>query len=155
MRKKISLTIFISLILLAGIFSCGKLVQAPDVRIYSITPDYIQVADSTSTSVSVSVEIVNDVNAKVNKVEFFFQKENGASISGVSSISRVINKSVAAGGAVSVLSSYPVPTNEIYQYMINNPTENIILRIKISGEDDYNYDKEWNCEGTVSVILAK
>jgi len=154
MIRKISLTIFITLILLFGVYNCGKLVQAPDVRIHTITPDYIQVADSSYITVSVTVEIVNNVDAKVKKVEFFFLKENGSSISGVESISRILDKSIAAPGPVSVLSSYPVPTNQIYQYMVNNSNEDIILKIKLSGEDDHEYDKEWNCEGTISAVLS-
>ncbi|MBN1619698.1 hypothetical protein JW890_03155 [candidate division WOR-3 bacterium] len=143
-------------VLLATIlsFSCGKMVATPDVIIEEISPELIVIGD-TATSVSVTVKVKNDVDARAMKAEFSFRKNDGSSITGVNNITRYIDVVISGKTGKTVLNSYPVPTVEIRNYLVANPTEQVYLNIRISGEDAYGYEKQWSCEGRVSASLNR
>lgn len=131
------------------IMGCGTMIRAPEVSIYEISPDVIQVT-TTSVGVTVTIKIANDVDAKFLKAQFWFLKEDGSSITGVNAITRYFDQTISGNSTSTVLNAYEVSSVEIYNYMINNPNESIIFKVRISGEDAYGYEKDWNCDGTVS-----
>ncbi|MGC9365635.1 MAG: hypothetical protein ACP5FK_01140 [bacterium] len=150
MKRYISLT---TVCLLFILFSCSNLVRAPEVNIYSITPDNF-VATTTTGAVSVSVNVENNVEARLLKVVFRFLKSDGSSITGVNNVTRYFNSVIPATGSnYSILNAYAIPTAEIHTYMTNNPNEDIILDIHLYGEDAMGYEKEWDCSGSVSVVI--
>ncbi|MBN1149629.1 hypothetical protein JXA84_00225 [candidate division WOR-3 bacterium] len=132
---------------------CGKMVSTPEVVIKDVNPE-IFLVDTTSSPISVTVDVVNDVDARAKKVEFRFRKNDGSSITGVNDITRYIDVSIPSGEEKTVINSYPVPTAEAFLYMTANPTEQLYLSIRISGEDAYGYEKNWDCETKVSVTLT-
>ncbi len=142
------------ILILFVILGCGKMVRAPEVSIYEISPDVLQVT-STTAGITVTIKIANDVDAKFLKAEFYFLKVNGSAISGVNALTRYFDQTISGNAMSTVLNSYEVSTVEIYNYMINNPSENIIFKVKISGEDAYGYEKTWNCEGTISCSVEQ
>ncbi|MBN2363545.1 hypothetical protein JXL83_05395 [candidate division WOR-3 bacterium] len=145
---------FYTAVVFIALFSigCGKMVATPEVVVKEINPEIFVVADSSFTTISVTVRVTNDVEARALRAEFSFRKNDGSTITGVNNITRYIDVLIPTGEAgATALNSYPVPTVEIRNYLIANPTEQVYLNIRISGEDAYGYEKNWNCEGKISV----
>lgn len=146
---------FYTAVILLALFgiSCGKMVSTPEVIITEINPE-IFLVDTLTTPISVTVKVENDVEARAERVEFKFRKNDGSSIIGVNDITRYIDVIIPANEKRTIMNSYPVPTAEILAYMTANPTEQLYLSIRVFGEDAYGYEKNWDCETKVSVTLT-